>query len=360
MKSTISPQKQNVLVVIQDKLAKPSNAGGQDEEEEEEEEGDSGSNPVELAGRVGGDPVGSDDANDDGSATSSPVGNASLLAAKKASQRWRRSRGIKGSWGGQGSATGKDEESSPARMTMADVALEKARMEEEKAERERIEKEKKDKIDRERVGFVLDKWKVRKTDKVLDLSGKNFLDEEIELIGMALMYTDTYDFSTLSLSRQSIVACKELRFIFDIGNVGKSVSLTAIDLSNTKVADEGCKVLQHTLVTNKTLTSLDLRNCEEITDEGAACLLSLIMYVPKPKEVKRSEILGNTDGSSGVVGFIPQSWNTIYDDILDVSTEATNSGQSDHAANSNNNNEGKSRSRIAFKRSVQKLKSLRR
>ena len=211
-------------------------------------------------------------------------------------------------------------------MTPEELAAHEARLEEERLQKEEEEKERlrqeaeeKDRRDRLGVKMSLDKWKVRKTDKVLNLKGKNFLPDDIETIGRALMYTDTYEFEKIDLSRQAAIKDLELETIFAIGGVGKNVSITSIDLSNTKLTDIGTKVLQRTLMTNKTLTSLDCRDCGEITTEGARRLLNLVLHVPPPKPPEPTplfELLDNSDPLPGIVQPVIRDWSQIYSDIL--------------------------------------------
>lgn len=77
---------------------------------------------------------------------------------------------------------------------LLEAKLEAEREEKRKEEEERLQKEaeEKDQQERKQVKESLDKWKVKKTDTCLNLAGKNFLPEEIELIARALVYTDTY------------------------------------------------------------------------------------------------------------------------------------------------------------------------
>ena len=165
----------------------------------------------------------------------------------------------------------------------------------------------------------MDKWKVRKTDSVLNLSGKNFLPDDVETIGMALKYTETYQFEKIDLSKQASIKDLELEEIFKIGNLGKNVSITSINLSNTKLADDGTKIIQRTLMTNKTLTSLDCRDCQEVTTEGARRLLNLVLHVPPPKPpevVPVFKILDNSEALPGIVQPVIRDWSEIYSDIL--------------------------------------------
>jgi len=137
---------------------------------------------------------------------------------------------------------------------------------------------------------ALEKWKIKKADASLDLTGKAFLDEEIVLIANALSYQDTYHFSSLVLSR-CFVGGKELKTI--MGGLKMNRCLTSIDLSSTKVDDEGCSCLQYGLANNRNLTFLDVRNCDEVTDMGALSLLSLVLCIKDFEEDADVDALNN-------------------------------------------------------------------
>ena len=126
---------------------------------------------------------------------------------------------------------------------------------------------------RQKTKDALEKWGVKKSDTGFDLTAKSFLDDEYALIANALKYTDTYTFASLTLAR-CFISSPELKTI--LSGLKLNTYLTSIDISSTKVNDDGCVALQYGLANNNLITTLDVRNCEEITDRGAAALLSLI------------------------------------------------------------------------------------
>ena len=169
------------------------------------------------------------------------------------------------------------------------------------------------------IPFLPPQWKVKKTDNVLNLEGRNFLESDIELIGRTLLYTDTYMFNTIILSRQSTVLDPQLKIVMDISNMKFNFMIHTIEMVTTKIGDEGCKTLQYTLAENGTLTNLDLRDSQEITDVGAARLLSLVKYVEKPKDLGRTpyhEVLHNTPEGTTVIDNMVPSLLPVYTEAL--------------------------------------------
>ncbi|GMH93018.1 hypothetical protein TrST_g3840 [Triparma strigata] len=244
-------------------------------------------------------------------------GLAATLSAKKAA---RQLRGFRTTFGSKKNEEAQDAITETERALL-EAKLEAEREEKNKEEEERLRKEaeEKDLAERKQVKESLDKWKVKKTDTVLLLAGKNFLPEEIEIIGRALVYTDTYMWESLVLSRQSFVKCDEIKLILEIGNVRDNFTLKSIEMITTKIGDEGCKWLQHCLAENGTVTKLDLRDSGEVTEEGARRFLSLVKVPEKPKEILPMpyyEILGNTPEGVKVIENLPPDWSSVYDDVL--------------------------------------------
>ena len=90
------------------------------------------------------------------------------------------------------------------------------------------------------------------------------------------------------------------------------------EMVTTKIGDKGCKTLQYTLIENGTLTNLDLRDSQEITEVGAARLLSLVKYVEKPKlePTPYHEILHNTPEGVTVIKDMPLTLSLAYSKTL--------------------------------------------
>jgi hypothetical protein len=223
------------------------------------------------------------------------------VGVDRAASKFRKSlRGFRSTFTKEGEAAEKTPEQIAIEEARKEALAEEARKKEE--ERKRKEIEEKDLADRQRVKECLDKWKVSKNSTVLDLTAKNFLDEEIEVIGMALKYDDTYAFDTCILSR-CFIGCAEIKVILDVG-MKMNRTLTSLDLSSSKLGDEGCKSLQYSLIKNTTLTALDCRNCSEISDLGAHRLLSLVKYVEMPEYLQQ---LANPDESTRLKNYLSNS-----------------------------------------------------
>ena len=195
-----------------------------------------------------------------------------------------------------------------------------------------------EKSERSSIREGMEKWKMRRLDTTLDLTGRAFLEEELAVIGMTLKYgsnaaapaaaaeggvvpssgasatsataaslpsSQWYQFSRIYLSRCFISSADVTKLLLAAPLYNNKL-LTHLDLSSTKLGDDGCRSLVSSLHGNVTLSHLDLRNCSEVSLKGALLLLALVLPPPSTEEdlaiestLTPEELLLNGPGSSG-------------------------------------------------------------